>query len=367
MSRTPRVLSSAYMEWAKTRSQARFNLATSGVVNYPLAELPLRIEDLELTGQSFYGYEPLQQALAAKCAAPVDCIVATTGTSMANHLAMAVTLEPGDEVLIEHPAYELLVSTARYLGAEVKRFKRSFTEGFRIDLSEIECAVTARTRLIIITNLHNPSSTLADQETLKQVGEIARSCGARILVDEVYLDAAFERAPQSAFHIGEAFIATNSLTKVYGLSGLRCGWALAEPELARRMWRLNDLFGVIPAHAAERLSCLALANLEMIGERARQLLETNRRVLNGFLASRADLSAPELEFGTVTFPQLKRGSVDALHTLLREKYETSIVPGRFFEMPQHFRIGIGCETPMLIAGLERLSAALDDYAKNIYC
>lgn len=363
MSRTPRVMSSAYMEWAKTRSQARFNLATSGVINYPLAELPVRIEDLELTGQSFYGYGPLQQALAAKCDVPIDCIVATTGTSMANHLAMAVTVGQGDEVLIEHPAYELLVSTARYLGAEVKRFKRSVADGFRIDLSEIKRAVTSRTRLIITTNLHNPSSTLTDEETLKQVGEIARSCGARVLVDEVYLDAAFERAPRSAFHLGEMFITTNSLTKVYGLSGLRCGWVLAKPELAQRIWRLNDLFGVIPAHTAELLSCIALANLETIAERARQLLETNRRTLNSFVASRADLSALELELGTVAFPQLKRGNVDALHMLLHEKYETSIVPGRFFEMPQHFRIGIGCDTPMLTAGLERLSTALDEYVK----
>ncbi len=265
--------------------------------------------------------------------------------------------------MIEHPAYELLVSTARYLGAEVKRFKRSVADGFRIDLSEIKRAVTSRTRLIITTNLHNPSSTLTDEETLKQVGEIARSCGARVLVDEVYLDAAFERAPRSAFHLGEMFITTNSLTKVYGLSGLRCGWVLAKPELAQRIWRLNDLFGVIPAHTAELLSCIALANLETIAERARQLLETNRRTLNSFLASRADLSALELELGTVAFPQLKRGNVDALHMLLHEKYETSIVPGRFFEMPQHFRIGIGCDTPMLTAGLERLSTALDEYVK----
>ncbi len=73
---------------------------------------------------------------------------------------------------------------------------------------------------------------------------------------------------------------------------------------ARRMWRLNDLFGVIPAHAAERLRCIALANLEMVSEGARQLLEINRRVLNSFLVLPADLSAIELEFGTVAFPQL---------------------------------------------------------------
>ena len=78
-------------------------------------------------------------------------------------------------------------------------------------------------------------------------------------------EALFETAPRSAFHLGEEFITTNSLTKVYGLSGLRCGWILARAELAEKLWHLNDLFGVIPAHSAERLSCIALAHLGGIG------------------------------------------------------------------------------------------------------
>lgn len=355
-----RVMGSEYMEWAKTRSQARFNLASSGLVNYPLSALPVRIEDLELSGQSFYGYEPLQKALAAKCDVTPDCVVAATGTSMANHLAMATILEAGDEVLIEHPTYELLLAVARYLGADVKRFARPFANGFRIDPEEVLRRVTSRTRLIVLTNLHNPTGALTDDETLKQLGEIARRIGARILVDEVYLDAMFERAPRSAFHLGEEFIVTGSLTKVYGLSGLRCGWVLAEAALARRMWRLNDLFGVIPAHAAERLSCAALDNLEQVAAHARELLDANKALLNSFFNSRDDLDWMEHRFGTVSFPRLKQGDVDALRTLLREKYETSVVPGRFFEMPQHFRIGIGCDTATLATGLERLGRALDE-------
>jgi aspartate/methionine/tyrosine aminotransferase len=201
---------------------------------------------------------------------------------------------------------------------------------------------------------------LTDNETLKQLGEIARGVGARVLVDEVYLDALFERAPPSAFHLGEEFITTNSLTKVYGLSGLRCGWILAEPSLAKRLWRLNDLFGVIPAHPAERLSCIALGNLDRIAEHARSLIEINKRVLNSFLSSRDDLDWTEHLHGTVSFPGLRRGSADALCALLSERYETSVVPGRFFEMPQHFRIGIGCETAILTEGLERLGRALDE-------
>ena len=357
-----RVMSSEYMQWAKTRSHARFNLASSGLMNYPLAELPARIEDLELSGPSYYGYEPLQRAIAAKCDVAEECVVAATGTSMANHLVMAATLEAGDEVLIERPSYELLVALARYLGAKVVTFERHFEDGFLIDPAEVERHVTARTRLIVLTNLHNPTSAFTSDKTLRQLGEIAGCTGAHVLVDEVYLDAMFESAPRSAFHLGGEFITTNSLTKVYGLSGLRCGWVLAAPELARRMWRLNDLFGVIPAHTAERLSYLALNNLERIAMRARSLLQVNAQVLNSFLRERDDLEHIAHEFGTVSFPRLKRGDVDRLCALLKEKYDTTVVPGRFFEMPQHFRVGIGCETATLVAGLERLGRALDELA-----
>ena len=277
---------------------------------------------------------------------------------MANHLTMAATLNPGDEVLIEQPTYELLVSTARYLGAEVKRFTRSFEDGFGLNPDEVARAASRRTRLIILTNLHNPSSALVQNEALKRLGKIAREVGARVLVDEVYLDALFDDAPPTAFHLGEEFITTNSLTKVYGLSGLRCGWILAEPALAKKLWYLNDLFGVLPAHAAERLSCIALEHLDEIAANARRLLETNRRLLNAFFNSRDDLDWTPHEFGTVAFPRLKNGSVDALCALLLEKYDTSIVPGKFFGMPQHFRIGIGCETAMLAEGLARLGKAL---------
>ncbi|HKS27432.1 MAG TPA: aminotransferase class I/II-fold pyridoxal phosphate-dependent enzyme [Pyrinomonadaceae bacterium] len=351
---------SEYMQWAKLRSQARFNLASSGLLNYELKKLPVKVEELELSGPSYYGYEPLQQALAAKTGAHASSIVAAAGTSMANHLVMAALLGPGDEVLIEHPTYELLINVAEYLGARVKRFARPAASGFQIDEQELAHMVGPRTRLIVLTNLHNPTSAFTDEAALRRLQEIARRVGARILVDEVYLEAMFERAPRSAFHLGREFITTNSLTKVYGLSGLRCGWILAEREMAEKLWRLNDLFGVIPAHAAERLSLVALENMDAIRRDARELLETNARVLNSFLSSRDDLEYVEHRFGTVSFPKLKGfQSADELCALLREQYETSVVPGRFFELPQHFRIGIGCETRVLTEGLERVSAALD--------
>jgi len=184
-------------------------------------------------------------------------------------------------------------------------------------------------------------------------------------VDEVYLEMFFDPSVRSAFHLGETFLITSSLTKVYGLSGLRCGWILAAPELARRMWRINDLFGNIPAHTAELLSVIALDHLPKIAARSKALLTANRRLLDQFLDSRKDLESLRPPCGTVVFPRLVRGNVDDFFKLLREKYETAVVPGRFFEMPQHFRIGIGGDTEALRIGLDRISAALDDYARKV--
>jgi aspartate/methionine/tyrosine aminotransferase len=355
-----RVLSSDYMHWAKTQACARFNLATSGMPNFPLAELPLRLEEIELTGESGYGYPPLQEALAAKSGVAKECVVAAAGTSMANHLAMATLIAPGDEVLIEHPTYELLLSVAHYLGADVKRFSRKAENGFRVDASEVAKNMTACTRLVVLTNLHNPSSAFINEESLSEIGLAVNRVGARVLVDEAYLESAYARAPRSSFHLGEQFVVTSSLTKFYGLSGLRCGWILAGPELAERMWRLNDLFSSSSAHPAERLSVIALQNLERVAARARGLLETNRPLLISFLRSRSDLQWAEQEYGTVVFPRVVRVDVEKLCTLLAQTYETSVVPGRFFEMPDYIRIGVGCETEMLKAGLERLGAALDE-------
>jgi hypothetical protein len=130
------------------------------------------------------------------------------------------------------------------------------------------------------------------------------------------------------------------------------------------MWLLNDLYGAVAAHAAERMSVIAFDHLDQFRARARALLATNRGLIDSFLDSRRDLECFRPPAGTVFFPRLTQGDPDAFFKLLREKYESTVVPGAFFEMPQHFRIGIGDETASLRAGLERLGAALDDFAKH---
>lgn len=352
---------SEYLRWAKTRPPAKYDLTSSGVPYLSLRELPVTLDDLEISGTGAYGYPPLQQAIADRYGVDEACMVAAMGASMANALALAALVQPGDQVLIEHPTYEPLIATARWLGAEVRRYERRADDGFRLDPAEVERALTPRTRAVVLTNLHNPSSALADDDALRAVGELAGRVGARVIVDEVYLDALFEPRPRTAFHLGERFVATNSLTKVYGLNGLRCGWILAEPALAERMWRLTELFNNIGVHAAERMSLVAFQNLDAISRRSRALLDANAAALNDFYAVHGTfLEAPPHARGTVSFPRLRNGDVETLRELLEGRYDTAVVPGRFFGRPDHLRIGLGVDPASFRAGLDRLGRALDE-------
>jgi aspartate/methionine/tyrosine aminotransferase len=360
-----RVMASEYLEWAKSTAPRRWSLAASGMPNQPLSVLPVRLDELAINGPGGYGHAPLVEGLAARAGVAAERLVTATGTSMANYVAMAALVEPGDEVLIERPTYEPLLGLASYLGARITRFDRHAQAGFAVDPEAVAAALTPRTRLVVLTNLHNPSGALTDGATLRRVGQHAAAAGARVLVDEVYLDAVFDEPATSAASLGDSFVVTSSLTKVYGLSGLRCGWIIAAPELARRMWRLGDLHENHTPFIAQQLSVLALSQLATLGAATRACLAAGRARLDRFFDSRDDLSVARPRHGTIAFPRLLADSgdgraVERLDALLRDRYDTLIVPGAHFEAPAHFRLGIGMAPELLEEALSRLAAALDD-------
>jgi len=352
-----RAMKSDYMHWAKFKPPVRFALTGSEVPHVHLASLGIDIADLELDGASHPRYQPLRERIATRYGVTVGQVVAADGASMVNFLAMATLISPGDEVLVEHPTYELLLGAASFLGANIKRFERKAAHAFRLDPAAVEAMVTAATRLIVLTNLHNPTSNLAGEAELVAIGEMAARVGAHVLIDEVYLDTAGHR---SSVHLGPQFVATNSLTKSYGLSGLRCGWILAEAELAERMWRLNDLFGVNQAHQAERLACIAFDRIdEVIGD-VPAMLQHNREIFNAFVARRNDLECAPAEHGITAFPRWAGGDTQLLDDHLRGRYDASVVPGRWFEMPNHFRVGFGLPTAEFEEAVSRLEGGLDN-------
>jgi aspartate/methionine/tyrosine aminotransferase len=354
---------SSYMHWAKTRPAARFDLAISNVVACSIDDLPGAADALALTGDNDNGYGPLVECIAQRYGVTADQVATAQGTSGANFLVCAALLSPRDDVLVERPGYEPLVAAARLLGANVARYERTFEDGYRLDPERVADAMTPRTKLVIVTSPHNPTGAIVDAVDLQEVGRIAARRGAQVLVDEVYLDSTGKATPPAARQ-GAPFISTSSLTKSYGLSGLRCGWTLSSPDLAERLRRARDVVDGTGSIVAERLSVLAFRHLDMLMARTRELLTTNGALMQAFLQSRQDLEYIPPRGGTVVFPRI-RGVEDtaAFAQRLLADYETAVVPGRFFDAPGHIRVGFSGATDRLSEGLERLRAALDSRRK----
>jgi len=354
------------MEWAKARPSARLDLAGSNICACSIDELPGVREAIAFEGQNENGYGPLLEAIAARYGVGANCVTTAQGASGANFLAFAALLEPDDEVLVETPGYDPLLGAPRLLGARVKQFERPLARGFALDPDRVKAAMTPRTRIIIVTNPHNPSGVAADPAALDEIGAIARAHGAHVLVDEVYLDLAAAAAPKGTRidrtfgQRGEPFVCTNSLTKSYGLSGLRCGWILSSPEVAERIRRTRDVVDGTGSIVAERLAVVAFTHLDRLIQRSLSLLETNRPILRSFLESRSDLEwAPSS--GTVVFPRLTGidDTMEFAERLLSVR-DTAVVPGRFFQAPGHIRIGFGGPTDALRKGLDAIGRALDE-------
>lgn len=355
----PRQRLSPYMHFAKLHADARFNLAASGVPGCELSDLAPELAGLRLHGPNAYGYPLVREAIAERFGVKVGEVVTAEGASMANHLALAALVEPGDEVVLEEPTYELIASTLLYLGAELKRAARRPEAGWRLEPEAFAEAIGPRTRLVVLTNLHNPTSARDDLAAVRRVAEAAERVGAIVLVDEVYLELTFGDGPaRTCFTDAPNVAVTSSLTKAYGLSGLRCGWILARPHLAERVWRLVDLYYSVAPFLTDQLSALALQRLPGLRRRAEALLEPNRQAYREILGDSPALDQVISDVGTTVFPRLRAGEVDALCRRLRERFETSVVPGSFFERPDHIRVGLAGDPAVMREGYARLAQAL---------
>ncbi len=347
-----------YMHWSKVHPDARFELSGSNLLPCTVDDLPGARDCLELSGPNDEGYEPLTRAIALHYGVEDARVCTAAGASGANFLAIAALVRAGEEVLVERPGYDPHAGAARLIGASVRRFDRSFEDAFRIDAARVEGALTERTRLVILSNPHNPSGVLASEAELDALAGLAEERGLHVLVDEVYLDAAPGR-PRYAALRSDRLISTGSLTKSYGLSGLRAGWAVASEPVAEAMRRVRDVVDAVGAFPAERLAVLAFSQIDALKERAERILGPNREAWAGFVAEHDVLECVLPTGGAVAFPRI-RGVDDAGPFVadVRARYGTGLVPGTFFGTPAHFRVALGGEHEVLVGGLEALDRAL---------
>jgi aspartate/methionine/tyrosine aminotransferase len=355
----------AYIAWAKSLPRVDVNLARSGIDHCPVSLLGLAASDLVATLPVQYGYPPLRHAIASRYGVTSARVFPLSGgTSFANWVACATVLDGcghGAEVIVERPTYEPLIRIPQALGHRIRRFDRRFEQGYAIDLDRFASLVTDRTTLAIVTNLHNPSGARIPMATLRAMAAMLARVGAHLLVDEVYLECMFGNRPDSCVHAGANVLTTNSLTKAYGLDGLRAGWILGPAPLIARAGRINDLMTNNSVAPGERMALAAFRRHAQIDRRAHGILDGNLARVRAFVEREPRLRAIVPEGGNVAFPRLPHGiDGDALSERLLRQYSTLVVPGRFFESPRHVRVSFGCRPALLARGLANISRALDD-------
>jgi aspartate/methionine/tyrosine aminotransferase len=352
-------------EWLlKNAPHARYNLAFSNIYGITAKEYQ------ELSNFSFppgfdlgsnqqYGALELKEALRPMYNCTIDNIITSTGASEANFLVFSSLLGEGDEFIIEQPGYQPLWLTPEMLGARRINWHRPFENKFRVNVETLKDLCSKKTKLIVLTNLHNPSGVYTDTKTIKAVAEIAHDHDAYVLVDEIFLDGTFAKKT-SCFGIPNVIV-TSSATKIYGLGGLHTGWIIAPEEIAVQCQRMKAHTTGASSFTSEIMTAHLLKNArDAVLKRFQKRALTNLAVVKNWLVHHTDLMKwVEPDGGLVCFPKYSLGIPSvALCIHLLKTQKILVNPGEFFNSDGYIRLSFGCDTETLQNGLEALARGL---------
>jgi aspartate/methionine/tyrosine aminotransferase len=313
-------------------------------------------------GQS-NGTEELRARIAALYPrANVDHVVVSNGSAEANFVSLWHLVEPGNEVLVIMPTYMQAIGIIESLGGIVREVWLREENGWQPDLEELASAITPRIRIIVLTNPNNPTGSILSNEARKIIEEGAQRVGAWILADEVYTGAEIDGPETPSFWHPEArVIATGSLSKAYGMPGLRIGWAVTPASISERIWARKDYTTISPGQLTDRLAAVALdPNIRpRLLQRTRSLIRTGLEVLESWLTDTGIFRFRSPEAGAILFTRydLPVNSTEFAERL-RAEQSVLIVPGDHFRMDYYLRFGCGLPAEQLRAALQRLEQYL---------
>ena len=325
-------------------------------------ELPFQRESIKLNafpGDAPVGSRHLLDTLSRKAMVPQENIFLSLGTSMANFIIWAALLKRGDEVLIEFPAYEPMFKVPAYLGARIRFFKRDPLD-FSLTAEAIAESVSEKTRMIILTDSHNPSGNQISGEVLQYLKTLNQERNITIFIDEVY--GKFYR-DKSLFVDYPEFIVTASLSKFYGLGSMRIGWAFAPANIIEKARNFSDYLTPEIPFTPLYLAHILLEHplLVELEQRVRQRIKTNRELISAYFDRTEFLSCYIPRNGLLFFPEVKSVvDIKKFYALLYKKYHMVVTEGRYFQMPRHFRISAVGHPETVSKGLLRLEEALKD-------
>ncbi|NMM64004.1 aminotransferase [Clostridium sp. P21] len=330
-------------------------------------EIINEIVNMKLTYGAIEGSMPLRTAISQLYKnVNVENITITHGAIGANSLAIETLVEPGDRVISVLPTYQQHYSIPESIGADVKILKLREENDFLPNLDELKSFINDKTKLICINNPNNPTGALMDKEFLMKIVEIAKTCGAYVLSDEVYrgLNQEGDSFTESIADLYEKGISTASMSKTFSLAGLRLGWIAGPVEFISEVNKHRDYNTISVGMIDDKLATVALENKDKIIKRNIGMVRNNLKILDDWIAKEPKFSYVKPKSGTTALLKydFDMSSEHFCLKLLREK-GVMLLPGSVMDMEGYLRIGYTNNPKILKEGLAKISEFMSELKK----
>ena len=343
----------------------RNNLSESSVADQSIGGLGLVVPDLTLLYGEHRGSHTLRSLIVAGVTGlAADEVLITGGAAGALFIVATCLLGAEDHLVVVRPNYATNLETPRAIGCRISFVDLQFDDGFRLDLDALLSAMTPQTRLVSITCPHNPTGTMLTESQLRELAALTASRGCRLLVDETYRELAYDGALPMAASLGEHVISVSSLSKAYGVPGIRIGWLVTKDAALRELFlaakeQINICGSVVDEWIAEQI----LARRQQCLPRTLAEMRSRRECVSEWIAGEEMLEWVRPAGGVICLPRMKSeplGGTAAFYRRLLERHGTYVGPGHWFELSdRYFRLGYGWSTAeALRGGLAAISEAL---------
>ena len=337
-----------------------YDIGESGMKFLALRDLGISLQDVELRYGYHVGHPGLRKVIASQYEGRTwENVAVTTGASEANFAIIAHLVGQRDHIIVEHPTYPSLYEVPRSLEKDLTLFILEWDNDFRPDMDKLRKLVKPNTKLITLTHPGNPTGSVISESELREAVEIAEDAGAYLMVDETYRELMFDSPPPQAATLSDRAISLTSMSKVWGVPGIRIGWAVGDESIVGGIRTVREQVTICNSALGEAIAKSILEKREAHLKKLRAHLLVNYAIVKEWMDNQEWLEWIEPKSGVVCAPRLRRGgSTDELCKLLVTKYKTFTVPCSTMELDGHFRLGFGGETEELQGGLERLGKAL---------
>lgn len=348
------------------------NLSESSFADQRLSTLGVKVDDLLLFYGDHYGNKELRSIIAMQAGVHDSHVLVTPGAAAALFMIATSLLEKGDHMIVAKPNYSTNIETPRMIGADISFLNLRFEDGYRFSIDELTSLIKPNTTLISLTYPHNPTGACIDEDTLHAIVNIAGQRGIWLLMDETYREMCFSKPPPLAASLSDRVISVTSMSKSYGLPGIRIGWIITKNiALMETLLAAKEQIFITNSVVDEHIAYAYLSRKDHLFPGVMESIRGNFQILKAFMNNQDVLEWVEPQGGCVCFPRIRSSipiDVTQFHDLLLTKYKTYIGRGHWFEEdPRHIRIGYSWDTSEhLRKGLLNIVSAIDELRSRIH-